>query len=294
MFFLKNKIFRRIDYDKKQKQKQSALQKLSRCNVKMQHQDQRNFTIRELPIDFQLLLDEIVHSDPPFIENIQCEEQHNCFKTESVKAKVKIYVIKTNQGPINLTKARFHDSCLGNYIETAIKKKGLNGALKVATWTDCDDERGTWISLESAEFLNEKGEICFECMKNENKRKDEQQFIVPQQTKVKATVKNRTIETNHRKTKCRGKYFETAIKNKGSLQFGTSTDLDDDKGTCIHKASPRISNKKGKISFEKCTENESKIENEQFWLQHQETKDSWEEWDSDEDSSDNTELKEFK
>ncbi|XP_052082742.1 uncharacterized protein LOC127720274 isoform X7 [Mytilus californianus] len=154
VFFLKNKMFRRMDYVKKQKQKQRALQKISRGNVKKQHQGQRKLTKRELPIDLRLLIGEIVHSNTSFIENI----------------------------------------------------------------------------LGSPEFSNEEGEIYL--------------------------------------------YYRR---------------------TCISLDSPRISNVKADICFEKCKENESNREDEQpWWLKPQQTKDSWEEWDSDEESSISTELEQFK
>ncbi|CAC5423663.1 FMR [Mytilus coruscus] len=230
VFFIENKMFRRIDYVEKQKQNQRALLKLSRGNVKMQHQSQRKLTKRELPIDLQLLIGDIVHSNPSFTENKQCADQHNCSKTKTVKAKVKNYIIETDHGHINRTKARFQYNCLGKYIEAAINNKGLNGVLRVGTLTDCDDYRGTGISLGSPEFSNEEGEIYLY-----------------------------------------------------------------DRGTCISLDSPRISNEKGDICIEKCIENESDREDEQsWWLTPEQTKDTWEEWDSDEESSISSELEQFK
>ncbi|XP_052082736.1 uncharacterized protein LOC127720274 isoform X2 [Mytilus californianus] len=185
VFFLKNKTFRRIDYDEKQKQKQRALHKLSRGNVKMQHQGQSKMRKPELAIDFYLLIGEIVLFNPSFKENYkQCEDQHNCSKEKKVKSKLRNYIIETDHGHINLTKARFQDNCLGKYIEAAIKNKGLNGVLKVGTWTDWDDDRGTCVSLDSPEISNEKGDICFEkCIENKSNRRDEQWWKEPQQTR---------------------------------------------------------------------------------------------------------------
>ncbi|CAG2234635.1 IGF2BP2 [Mytilus edulis] len=275
-FFLENKIFRRIDYVKKQKQKQRALLKLGKGNVKIQLQGQRQLSKRELDIDFQL------HSVPSFTENKQCEDQHKCSKKKTVKTNLKIYIIETEHGPIKLSKARFHDNCLGKYIEAAIKNKGLNGALTAASWTDCDVGSGTWISLDSPEFLNEKGEICFECIENESNRRREQQLLEHIQTQVKAKVKRDIIDhgqTNFSKAKfqdiCHGKY--------------------DYRGTGIILDSHEFFNKKREIYFLKCKEIENKREDEQsWWMKPQPTKDSWEEWDSDEESSISTELDNFK
>ncbi|XP_052082735.1 uncharacterized protein LOC127720274 isoform X1 [Mytilus californianus] len=282
VFFLENKMFRRIDYDEKQKQKQRALQKLSRCNLKMQHQDQRKLSKRELAIGLRLHIGDNIHSVTSFTENKQCKDQQKCSKQKMVDAKANIYVIETDHGHINLTKARFFDNCLGKYIEAAIKNKGLNGALKVASWTDCYDDRGTGISLESPEFLNKK-KRC----KNQQK--------CSKKKKVKAKVKNKIIETNQRKTNLtkarfqdisRGKYIEAAR----ALKVVTSTDCDEDRGTWISLDS----NEKAEISFETCIENESKRENEQFWLCPQQIKDTWEEWVSDDESSISSELELFK
>ncbi|XP_071146787.1 uncharacterized protein [Mytilus edulis] len=276
VFFLENKIFRRIDYVKKQKQKQRALLKLGKGNVKIQPQGQRQLSKRELDIDFQL------HSVPSFTENKQCEDQHKCSKKKTVKTNLKIYIIETEHGPIKLSKARFHDNCLGKYIEAAIKNKGLNGALTAASWTDCDVGSGTWISLDSPEFLNEKGGICFECIENESNRRREQQLLEHIQTQVKAKVKRDIIDhgqTNFSKAKfqdiCHGKY--------------------DYRGTGIILDSHEFFNKKGEIYFLKCKEIENKRDDEQsWWMKPQPTKDSWEEWDSDEESSISTKLDNFK
>ncbi|CAC5392785.1 FMR [Mytilus coruscus] len=308
VFFLKNKIFRRIDYDAKQKQKQRALHKLSRGNVKMQHQGKSKLSKPELAIDFYLLIGEIVLFNPSFTENYkQCGDQHNCSKEKKVKSKVRNYIIETDHGHINLTKARFQDNCLGKYIEAAIKNKGLNGVLKVGTWTDWDDDRGTCISLDTPEISNEKGEICFEkCIENESNRWDEQWCLEPQQTKIKAKVKNNIIETDHGQTNrtkarfqdnCLGKNNEAVLKvncENTVLKVATWTGCDDDRGTCISLDSPEFSNEKGDICFEKCIENESNRREEQWWKEPQQTRNTWEMLDSDEESSISTELEQFK
>ncbi|CAC5417739.1 unnamed protein product [Mytilus coruscus] len=251
----------------------------------MQHQDQRKLSKRELAFGLQLHIGDNIHSVTSFTENKQCKDQQKYSKQKMVDAKANIYVIETDHGPINLTKARFLGNCLGQYIEAAIKNKGLNGALKVASWTDCYDDRGTCISLESTEFLNKK-----------KQRKNQQKCS--RKKKVKAKVKNKIIETNQRKTNLtkarfqdisRGKYIEAAGLNR-ALKVVTSTDCDEDRGTWISLDS----NEKAEISFETCIENESKRENEQFWLEPQQTKDTWEEWVSDEESSLKSELELFK
>ncbi|VDI20715.1 Hypothetical predicted protein [Mytilus galloprovincialis] len=186
---------------------------------------------------------------------------------------------------------------------SAIKKRGLDGAIKVATLTDCDDDSGNWISLESPEFLNEKGETCFECIENESIRRDEQKFLALQQTIEKAKVENNITKTNHRKKtltleRIRGKYIEAAIKTRGwnrTLMVGTSLDCEDYRRSCISWDSPMNANKTGDMCFEKFEENESNREDEQsWWLMPQQTKDTWEEWDSDEESSISTELEHLK
>ncbi|VDH90910.1 Hypothetical predicted protein [Mytilus galloprovincialis] len=303
VFFLENKTFRRIDYDKKQKQKQRALQKLSRYDVKIQHQDQRKLSKRERAIDFQLHSCDIIHSVPSFKEKKQCQYQQKGSKKKMIKTDVKSYVIETAHGLINLTKARYHDNCLGKYIEAAIKNRGLDGALKVASWTDCDKDRRTRIRLKFPKILNEKGEISTKnCRNNKSNIGDKQKFLAPKQKKQKAKVNKNPIETNHRKTKptnarCRGKNIEAAIQTKGwnrTLMVGTSLDGEDYRGSYISWDSPMNSNEKGDMCFEKCIENEGKRDDEQFWLEPQQTKDTWEEWDSDEESSISAELDNFR
>ncbi|XP_063408902.1 uncharacterized protein LOC134692384 [Mytilus trossulus] len=291
MFFLENKTFRRTDYDKMQKQKQRALQKLSRYDVKIQHQDQRKLSKRELAVDFQLHWCDIIHSVPSFTEKKQCQYHQKDSKKKMVKTNVKSYNIETSHGPINLTKARYHDNCLGKYIEAAIKNRGLEGALKVASWTDCDEDRGTRIRMKIPEFLNEKGKISRKKSRgNKSNKRNKQKFLAPKQKKVKAKVKNNTVETNHRKTKiinarCRGKYIEAATKSQGwnrAFMVGTSSDCEDYRVSCFSWDSHMNTNEKGDMCFEKNIENEGKREDEQFWIEPQETKDTWEEWDSDE------------
>ncbi|CAG2234634.1 unnamed protein product [Mytilus edulis] len=208
VFFVKNKMLRRLDYVKKQNQNKCALQKLSRCNVKIQHQDPKKLSKRELAIAFG----DIVYSVPSFTKNKQFKCQQKCSLKKKVKAKVKSDVIETDHGPTNLTKARFHDNCLGKYIEAAIKNKGLNETLKVASWIDCDEDKGTRIELKSPEFLNDKGEISPQkCRKNKSNKMDKQKFLAPKQKKQKQKLTKTRLKLIIEKQNAKMKEFVVNI-----------------------------------------------------------------------------------
>ncbi|CAC5392787.1 FMR [Mytilus coruscus] len=125
-----------------------------------------------------------VQSNPSFAQHTQCEVKKSCSKKKKRKAKVKNKFIETDHGQTKLTKARLQDNCLGKYIEAPIKDKGGNGVLKVDTLTNCDDNRGTCISLDTTGISNEKGENSFEkCIGNGINRRDHEQYLESIQTK---------------------------------------------------------------------------------------------------------------
>lgn len=94
-----------------------------------------------------------------------------------------------------------------------------------------------------------------------------------------------------------GKCVKAAIKNKGEnkvVKNHTSTCIGDDRGSCISLNAPVISNEKGEISFRKCNGNEINRRDQEQFFESQQTRDSWEELDTDEESSMSTELEQFK
>lgn len=117
--------------------------------------------------------------------------------------------------------------------------------------------------------------------------------------KRKEKVKNKFVETYHGQTQltnakmqvnCLGKYIEAA-KQGINATLPTS---DDDKGPCISLDSPKLSNKKDEISFERYNGNEMNRRDHEPSFESHNTKESWEMWDSDEEPSISTELEQVK
>ncbi|XP_071145048.1 repetitive organellar protein-like [Mytilus edulis] len=163
VFFLKNKMLRRLDYVKKQKQKQRALLKLDKVNVKMEkkNQCQRKLSKRGLPNDLQLLIDEFVHSNSSFIENIMADY---------LNEEEEIYYRRTcvNFGSPRKPKEK-RDICFEKCKEIEIKREDeqswwLKPQPTKDTWEEWDSDEESGISTELEQFEKDETNARYNCL----------------------------------------------------------------------------------------------------------------------------------